>query len=68
MLEYFTPTTLEEMYKNLDESRLSYVKYCDIPEQLAKYQMLNEAMQKIEEQYIALTGKALWAKVAMQSH
>jgi hypothetical protein len=69
MLHYLTPSTLEEMYKDLDEARLALLTDVNLNEgnlieKSAEYHELTNQVEKINEQYEALTGEALWAKMA----
>ena len=66
MLEYLTPTTLEEMYKDIDNRRLALLKETNdknAKKNTAEYGRLGRLLERIEQHYVTLTGEALWAKV-----
>lgn len=70
MLQYLTPTTLKEMYKELEKARtdiLSSVKTrSDFAERVKEYKTLGDMLQELDTQYKATTGEALWAEVAIE--
>lgn len=69
MFQYLTPSTLEEMYKDLDESRLLLLEEVNKENLIiksAEYHKLTNLIQQIDKQYEALAGEALWVKMAMK--
>ena len=67
MLQYLTPTTLEEMYKDLDQARLDILSNADGETSAGEYQKLTTWVIEIDKQYEALTGDYLWPKVACEN-
>jgi hypothetical protein len=63
MLQYLTPTTLEEMYKDLDEARLELIRSTNGGD-AREYSELTTLIEKIDTQYQNITGKELWVKMA----
>ena len=67
MLQYLTPTTLEKMYKDLDETRLAQmngVNLDNLADRSSTYHELTNLIQEIDNQYKNITGEELWVKVA----
>ena len=65
-LQHFTPTTLEAMYRDLDESRLDLL--CQTTEEnfwqiTDDYHKLMNELEAIDKVYEAITGTPLWVEV-----
>jgi len=61
-LDHFTPTTLEEMYKDLRESkRISGFN-------TTEYQTLAENMKMVARHYRNLTGQNLITRIALEEY
>ncbi len=70
MFQYLTPTTLEEMYKDLDEARLdllSGVNEHNLIDKAAEYSKLTDMLQDIDSHYENLTGQMLWVVLASEA-
>lgn len=70
MIKHLTPSTIEAMYKDLDEARLELLKTVNddnLVGHSAEYHELSETIHELDTQYEALTGEALWAKVLCEA-
>ena len=65
-MQYFTPTTLEAMYRDLEEAKTDVLNIADKGNLIYKaetYRLLTNKSIEISDQYEALTGNPLWVKV-----
>ena len=65
-MQYLTPTTLEAMYRDLDEARLDLLATVNEDNLISKaktYRVLTNKTIEISDKYEELTGLQLWAEV-----
>lgn len=68
MWQYLTPSTLEEMYKDLDDARLEVLRQVNEEnfwDKTNEYKKLTDLVCEINDVYEGLTGNPLWALAAV---